>query len=422
MQREVGHVLGDVRGGAARVARGKQPGALARDGPELAQRACQVGRELAQVVHAELSLEQVAVKGRREGEIDQTRVEHRLGNETAHEGEELQRALGHARPVGRLRHRSRKEAAWRMDQLFTRALRIGAAGFRLDVDGRLLRHFLVMPEVELRLAQLVRYERVELERRAEAGAYLAKILDLEQRLLRGVEIHHLDGRVDHPRPGDAHLLPRQPAETRLGARLTGAICPAGAPLARVRLHAQQCAREAKRSGVKVETARLKGEEKVARRGERVAPAWERARAERQRVLQLPHQLGVELRIEKDRRRQRRSARVRCLSELGGREDAAPVFIEPVEKPEQLQHRRSRLASVGGHRRRSNAQRPIERIGVDRQYSRVAPRLRLRRASVNEDRRVGAGVSGRANERQVSRRRQTVLERVHRAPHALRERC
>lgn len=60
-------------------------------------------------------------------------------------------------------------------------------------------------ECSAHLAQLVRDEGVELERRPEAGAHLAKVLHLEQRLLAGVKLHHADRRVEHALARDAHL-------------------------------------------------------------------------------------------------------------------------------------------------------------------------------------------------------------------------
>lgn len=54
-----------------------------------------------------------------------------------------------------------------------------------------------MPQVEVGTLQLLRHERIELERRAEAGAHLVLVLDFEQRLRVRELVHHVLSLAEH---------------------------------------------------------------------------------------------------------------------------------------------------------------------------------------------------------------------------------
>ena len=91
--------------------------------------------------------------------------------------------------------------------------------------------------------QLARDERVELLRGSEPSADLAKVFHFDGRLVRSVEVHHLDGALQEPGACDAQLLSRQPSEPRL-LRALGRRAAAGAPLIGVRLQPLERPREA----------------------------------------------------------------------------------------------------------------------------------------------------------------------------------
>mmetsp|Transcript_9221 Transcript_9221/g.20175 ORF Transcript_9221/g.20175 Transcript_9221/m.20175 type:complete len:250 (+) Transcript_9221:1957-2706(+) len=112
-----------------------------------------------------------------------------------------------------------------------------------------------------------------------------------------------------------------------------------------------------------EAARLEGEQEGAVRGERRAPVGQAARAERERVLQLPHQLGVELAVEQGRGGQRGAGDAH-LGELRRRVEAVPAVAQRLQEAEQLQHR-----AAGVRRRHHRGPLPAEpaqqRVGVVR---------------------------------------------------------
>mmetsp|Transcript_22901 Transcript_22901/g.54468 ORF Transcript_22901/g.54468 Transcript_22901/m.54468 type:complete len:395 (+) Transcript_22901:696-1880(+) len=324
LQRERLHLL-LLLGRAAAAA--QDLGALLAELLQLPQRRGHLRAELLQVAEAEARAEHGAHEGRREGQVDQPVVEQRLGHETAHEGEELQGAGGDAAALLVLLDDGGEEARRGVHVLLGLAvlalLRRRAAA-------------LVAPEAQLRALQLARDQRVELEGRPQASANLVKVLDLEQRLVAGVELHHLERRVEHARAGDAHLLPRQPADAEVGA----AACVGGGIL-RLRLQPLQGARQAEGRRVQEKAARLEADQERKGAGELGAPRRQRARAERERVLQLPRELGVELPVKEGRLRQQGALAWSRL--LGAVEQAAPALAQRVEQPKQVHHRGRGLA-------------------------------------------------------------------------------
>ena len=193
--------------------------------------------------------------------------------------------------------------------------------------------------------------------------------------MRGVELHHFDRRVDQPRPRDPHLLPRQPSHPVLGGRaaVAAAAAAAAAILGRLLVEALEGAREAEGGRLEEEPAGLEGEEKRARRGEAAAPARERARAERQRVLELTLQLGVELAVEEEGREalgQQRSLGGADRRELGGGEQVAPVRAQVAEQPQEVEDGGRRVGG-GDAARRLRAQRRLQRVGVDGKHPAAA---------------------------------------------------
>mmetsp|Transcript_60519 Transcript_60519/g.141549 ORF Transcript_60519/g.141549 Transcript_60519/m.141549 type:complete len:282 (-) Transcript_60519:297-1142(-) len=182
-------------------------------------------------------------------------------------------------------------------------------------------------ELRLQSPEVLSNLRVELQGRAGPSSHLPGVLDFQQCVSAGVEVHDLDGTVQQPLPRDSHLLARNAGDADLTLqppmRLLVVSVLRHGPL----LHMVQGATQAQVAAVMQNPADGVWEEEAACSCQLGAPSRHRTCANGQGIRELAQQRG--------RKRVAMEILIRAELNAGG---GCIVEADVVESRKKLEHR------------------------------------------------------------------------------------